>query len=164
MDYAVKVREFAERAWSVTDPGALDTVGELATPDAVFYVGSRPKVRALSEFQDLVRVIKRGQPDLRYEFLDLITQGTTVAARLRFTGTHLGHLAGFVPPTGKLLSLTEMIVVRMNDQGLLTELWQESDFHGLLIRAGAIPAPGTGPFGHLTHAVRTLARDLRRHP
>ncbi|AHH99622.1 hypothetical protein GCM10010174_18030 [Kutzneria viridogrisea] len=156
-----RVIEFVNRSWSVADPAALDTLGELVAPGVRFTIGSRAEVSTLAQFQALVRQIKVGQPDLDYRMVDMVVQGNLIAYRLIVTGTHLGMFAGVYPPTGRRLTLSAMVQVRLDEQGCLVEAWQEGDFLGVLAQVGAIPPTGTGPLGQVLHSARTSWRLAR---
>jgi predicted ester cyclase len=41
--------------------------------------------------------IREGSSDFHNEILTLVAEGSRAAARLRYTGTHTGHLAGLSP-------------------------------------------------------------------
>ncbi|GAA3645890.1 cytochrome P450 [Lentzea atacamensis] len=164
IDYQRCVLEFLRRAWSIGEQDLLNTLDELCAPEASFHIGSHPQTRTLPEFQRLVRLVKQGQPDLSYRVEGLISAGPEVVARLSFRGTHTGHLAGLVPPTRRGLTLTEMIHVVIDDQGRLRELWHESDFHGLLVAAGAVPPLDAHPLRQVLTAARSLVRSALSPP
>ena len=66
----------------------LELLDELCTPTMA------PKLRtAFSTFRDAF-------PDWHQELLEFVTDGRTVVARMRCTGTHHGEWQG-LPPTGR---------------------------------------------------------------
>lgn len=156
-----RVLDFVNRSWSVAKPEAIDTLQELVAPGVRFEIGSRLGVHTLPEFVALVRQIKEGQPDLDYRLVDMVVQGNLIAYRLIVTGTHLGTFAGVYPPTGKVLTLSAMVQVKLDDEGRLMRAYQEGDFLGVLQQVGAIAAPGTGPIGQILHSARTSWRLAR---
>lgn len=158
--FPCQVKEFARRAWSLTD--LVDTLDEMTAPRAEFHIGSRPMVHTLDEFKDLVRAIKSGQPDLSYQIQDMVAENDLVAARMVFTGTHSGWLAGVFPPSGRVLRLTELVLVRLDQHGRLVTLWQESDFYGLLVQAGVLAPPGASKPRQAGTALRNVVRAVRR--
>ena len=44
-----------------------------------------------------------------------------------------------MPPTGKKLSWTGIIIYRLNDEGKVIERWQDFDALGMLTQMGVIP-------------------------
>jgi predicted ester cyclase len=83
-------------------------------------------------------VYRAAFPDMRWRIEQLIAEGDWVAARLTFTGTHLGTF-GEIAPTGRRVSMQEMIFWRVVD-GRLHAFWAQADALGLRIQLGAIPA------------------------
>lgn len=80
--------------------------------------------------------IRRGAPDFHNEVLDLISNDNRAAARLRYTGTHLGPLLG-IPATGRRFAYSGAAFFTAQD-GLITDVWVLGDLNGLkdqLLRA-----------------------------
>ncbi|WP_165961053.1 hypothetical protein [Actinocrispum wychmicini] len=77
------------------------------------------------------------------------------------TGTHRGRLAGVFPPTGRVLRLTELVLVRIDHSGRLVSLWQESDFYGALVQAGVLAPPGASKPRQARTALRNAVRAAR---
>ncbi|KAA2262608.1 ester cyclase [Solihabitans fulvus] len=152
---------FFDRIWNMADPDALDTLDEVAAPDLVFHIGNLPHARTLAEFKATVRLAKQGQPDLVYTANEVIVDGNVVALRLENVGTHLGDFVGVFPPTGRVLRLTALLVVRLDDDGRLAEVWQEGDFLDLLRQAGLVAPAGAGPLRQVGHALKNLVRGKR---
>ncbi|WP_051838391.1 ester cyclase [Streptomyces sp. NRRL WC-3742] len=148
--------EFGRRLFTERDLGVID---ELARPDAVFHLPGRPALSPAG-FQGVVRQLWRAKPDVTAEILDVFAEGRQVAARLRFTGTHLGELFG-IPPTGRRVALDELLVEQWDEQGRLVELWQEAGYLGMLTGLGLLPAPEAGPLGRLRHTLAAVPRFAR---
>nr|WP_052478285.1 ester cyclase [Kibdelosporangium sp. MJ126-NF4]CEL17427.1 hypothetical protein [Kibdelosporangium sp. MJ126-NF4]CTQ91346.1 hypothetical protein [Kibdelosporangium sp. MJ126-NF4] len=146
--------------WNTDDLAALDQLDELARPDAVFNVGNRPAVRTVEDFKATVRAAKQGQPDLVYTVEDIIEEGDLVAARLSNVGTNTGDLVGLFPATGRVLRLTALLIVQLDQDGRIVEVWQEGDFLDMLRQAGVVAPAGAGPVTQLRFAVRNAARAL----
>jgi predicted ester cyclase len=72
-----------------------------------------------------------------------IAEGDWVATRITAGGTHRGELVyrrfGRVAPTGRRVSITGTVTVRIRD-GKIVEMWQDGDFLGLLQQLGVISA------------------------
>ena len=80
-----------------------------------------------------------GFPDLDHTIEDMIAEGDKVATRFTARGTHQGEFQG-VPPTGKQIVLTGLIINRVAGDRI-AEQWHEIDAVGLMQQIGAIPAP-----------------------
>ncbi|WP_153465121.1 ester cyclase [Streptomyces kaniharaensis] len=148
--------EFGRRLFTERD---LRVIDELSRPDAVFNLPGRPALNR-EGFRDVVRQLWRAKPDVTVESLDVFAEGHLVAARLRFTGTHLGELFG-VPPTGRRVALDELLVEQWDDQGLLVELWQEAGYLSMLTGLGVLPAPDARPLRRLGHTLAAVPRFAR---
>lgn len=74
-------------------------------------------------------------PDLVFKVKEIIAEGSIVAARLRFIGTHSGEFAAGqfkgIEPHGKKIDVTEMIFVRIED-GKIVEIWEDYDAAGMM--------------------------------
>jgi len=73
-------------------------------------------------------------PDFRFELLDAIEHGDTVALRLSFHGTHLGTFQGY-PATQRTMQATQMIFARI-ESGRVKELWEDYDALGIWQQLG----------------------------
>lgn len=151
--------EFGRRLFAERD---LSVVDELARPDARFHLPGRPALSPAG-FQDVVRRLWRAKPDVTAEILDVFAEGHQVAARLHFTGTHLGELFG-APPTGRRIALDELLVEQWDDQGRLVELWQEAGYLGMLTELGLLPSPEARPLRRLGHTLRAVPGFSRLRP
>lgn len=69
-------------------------------------------------------------PDLILQCLDMVLGQDKVAVRLKIGGTHQGEMLG-IPPTGKSVSWSAMVIVSMKN-GKITERWEEQDILGLM--------------------------------
>jgi predicted ester cyclase len=83
-------------------------------------------------------------PDLHMSIEAVVADDTTVAARVRATGTNLGKLNGFIPPTGKTFNSEQSHWYRV-DNGQLAEHWAVRDDLTSMIQLGALPGPGQPP-------------------
>lgn len=73
--------------------------------------------------------IRSGSADFTNEIIDLVTSGDRAAARLRYTGTHTGPLAGFAP-TGRRFEYAGAAFFTVRD-GLLVSAWVLGDLQAL---------------------------------
>lgn len=76
-------------------------------------------------------------PDLRVIQADSITEGDKTAFRWMMSGTHEGEFMS-VAPTGKLVTVMGMDIVRIAD-GEILEYWGEFDVMGMLRQLGVTP-------------------------
>ena len=74
-------------------------------------------------------------PDFHINVDDVIQEGDMTAIRLTATGTHTGDAMG-VPPTGKRVRVTGIIMVRWKD-GKMIEAWNEFDSWGMMQQLSA---------------------------
>jgi steroid delta-isomerase-like uncharacterized protein len=70
---------------------------------------------------------------------DQVAEGSTVATRKTFHGSHSGNFMGF-PPTGKEVSFGAIDIMRL-DGGKITDYWVQVDLPGLLQQLGVGTAP-----------------------
>ena len=120
------VRRFYADLWNRWDDSAVDEVlsngfrfrGSLGLET----VGRKEWRR----YRDLVR---EGSADFHNEVLTLVVDGDRAAARLRYTGTHTGPLAG-VPATGRRFTYSGAAFFE-SDGRRLTSAWVLGDLTGL---------------------------------
>ncbi|HCA86645.1 MAG TPA: hypothetical protein DEQ61_14855 [Streptomyces sp.] len=145
--------ELLERGWRVKDPTVLD---EMAVPECTYDLPGHPRM-GNKEFMELMQHVWLAKPDLRIELLDMVVEGDLVASRVRFSGTQSGELLG-IPPTGRFVTIDEILLERWDEHGRLLEFHQEADFLGMLGQLGVVPPKDAGPLGQLAHAVSSAVR------
>ncbi len=77
-------------------------------------------------------------PDGRHRIDDVICEGDKVVVRARFEGTNDGSFMG-IPPTGKKISITMIMIDRFDSKGRVVEHWGDFDSAGLLRQLGVLP-------------------------
>src|SRR5258707_13659194 len=82
-------------------------------------------------------------PDIEWVMDDMVAEGDTVASRFTWRGTHRSAFMG-VPPTGKQITVTGMVVDRVVE-GHLVESWILMNTLSLLTQLGAVALPGPPP-------------------
>ena len=93
--------------------GNLDRLDELCTSQLT------PKLRnAFTQFRSAF-------PDWQQEIVETVTDGRTVVARMRCTGTHHGTWQGLAP-TGRAMRIDEVYFFRIGDNRI-TGLWGLED-------------------------------------
>ena len=85
-----------------------------------------------------------GLHHLREAFLNYDSQleeqtgeGDTVITRYTISGTHVGELFG-IPPTGKTISMIQIVYFRFNEEGKIKEIWAINDELGFLLQIGRV--------------------------
>ena len=97
----------------VMNGGDLDRLDELCSPQLA------PKLRdAFTQFRSAF-------PDWQQETIETVTDGRTVVARMRCTGTHHGTWQGLAP-TGRAMRIDEVCFFRTGDERI-TGLWGLED-------------------------------------
>jgi steroid delta-isomerase-like uncharacterized protein len=77
---------------------------------------------------------RASMPDLRHEFIDIISDGQKVSARCRVTGTMHGTYAG-ITAEGKRFAIDQALFAHVHD-GKISELWEIIDTEALLDQLG----------------------------
>jgi predicted ester cyclase len=100
------------------------------------------KYVADEELKQHIAVFEAAFP--RYELIadDVFAEGDRVAVRGTVRGHHTGELMG-IPPTGKTVSLTVLLIYRLAD-GKIVDHWMSVDRLELLEQLGVAPATGAG--------------------
>ena len=122
----------------VFNKGNLQLADQLVADDAVEHdPNGLPAPTGPSGLKAVVTMLRAGFPDCRQTIEDLVAEGDRVAARLTFHGTHQGPFLG-VAPTGKRISITEMIFYRFA-HGKVAEVWTSRDDVGAMRQLGLLP-------------------------
>jgi steroid delta-isomerase-like uncharacterized protein len=130
------VTEFYDVLWNRWDDGAVDAV---LAEDFVFRgsLGNEALGRdAWRGYRDLIRA---SSSDFHNQIEALVVDGHRAAARLRYTGTHDGPLAG-VPPTGRRFSYGGAAFFEACG-AQLAGAWVLGDLAGLRAQLTAGPPP-----------------------
>lgn len=88
---------FYDRLWNCWDDAEVDRVLE---EDFVFRGSLGQETRGRDGWRRYRDDVRAAAPDFRNEVVELVVAEDRAAARLRYTGTHLGLLLG-IPPTGR---------------------------------------------------------------
>jgi steroid delta-isomerase-like uncharacterized protein len=91
------VRRFYDDLWNRWDDAAVD---EVLAEDFAFRGSLGTETSGRDEWRGYRDAIRAGSSDFHNEVVTLVVDGARAAARLRYTGTHTGPLAG-MPPTGR---------------------------------------------------------------
>jgi len=78
-------------------------------------------------------------PDVHVEREFAVVQGNIVVERAHAKATHKGELMG-TQPTGNPVTWSELHAYRV-EHGVITEIWPEADFLGMLSQVGIVTMP-----------------------
>jgi steroid delta-isomerase-like uncharacterized protein len=116
--------------------GNLDILDEVCSPDFAYHGPSNPDWDRES-IKAALGMMFKSIPDMRMELDDIIATKDKAAYRISWEGTHQGELWG-VPPTGKKITRTGMLIDHFTD-GKIVEEWQWMDWLGLMRQLGLVP-------------------------
>lgn len=88
-------------------------------------------------------MVKAALPDAKHSVDFQVAEGDLVVTQITATGTHTGSIMGETP-TGRRVTASGITVHRVVN-GKLVEKWSQTDFMGLMIQMGILPAPGRVP-------------------
>jgi predicted ester cyclase len=119
--------------------GSLDFVDEWMTPDFRTYFNS-PDALDLAGYRQFMSEALDAFPQMRHEIHYMVAENDLVAAGITLHMVHTGEYLG-IAPTGRPVSVEEMVVVRLRD-GKIAEEWVVFDFATLQQQ---LAAPTTAP-------------------
>lgn len=126
MSVAQLVDAFYQRAWNRWDDSVVD--GILA-PDFMFRGSLGDQVHGRAGWRGYRDVVRAAVPDFHNEVVDLVVSGSRAAARLRYTGHHVGVLLG-VRGSGGAVGYDGAAFFTARD-GMLASAWVLGDLDGL---------------------------------
>jgi steroid delta-isomerase-like uncharacterized protein len=130
-EYKRIVRQFTE----CLNTGDLGLCDDVLSEDFVFH-NYRGTFNGREAFGNLVKTVREGFPDIRFEILDQAVDGNKVVNRITVSGTHEGEFNS-VPPTNKQVSWSGMGFFYLED-GKITESWSEFDTLGMFTQLGVV--------------------------
>lgn len=137
-------RALIQRMYDETNKGNVDILNELLAPDFTSYGGAGfQDLNGPEAFINLYRTFVAAFPDLKFHVQQIVVSDDDWAAvRGIQTGTHQGNFLGMVPATGKKVEWTGTAIFRFDENGKISERWQDLDNLSLFQQLGVIP-----PFG-----------------
>jgi len=96
-------------------------------------------------FKEVVRLWRRGFPDMHEDAELMIAEGDRVSSRFRLTGTHRGEFYGLAP-TGRRVDIRGIDMVRIAGGRIVEWVYQE-DTLALFRQLGAFPPDMSGIAG-----------------
>jgi steroid delta-isomerase-like uncharacterized protein len=135
------VREMVEQSMIAGD---VDAAIRAYAPDFVYHnpvLAAMPNLPPGPEgMKQLILASRAAFPDMRYAIEALVAEGDKVAVLYKWTGMHTGSLGG-IPPTGKSVTATGVIVCRVAG-GKIVEQWDVDDRLDVMQQLGLIPTLG----------------------
>ncbi len=98
-------------------------------------------VQGPSHAREVVAWLRAQFPDLEMRIESIAADTDIVAVRVRTSGTNLGKLGGFAPPTNKRFVSEQTHWYRVAD-GKLCEHWATRDDLSAMVQMGVIQPPG----------------------
>jgi predicted ester cyclase len=133
----------AKQVWELFDVGWNErdyTVSDrTCADDCRFHFGDTEFLMRSPQAQSIPARWIAAFPDFKFELLDAVEQGDTVALRLRFSGTQRGPFLG-TPPTERPMRATQMVFARI-EGGKIKELWEDFDALGMWQQLGRTLEP-----------------------
>lgn len=135
---AFSARERRNLAIARRHIGELWGEGRTDLADAVFHPcivdhnpapGQEPGIAGIL---DVLHWLREAVPDLLLTVEAFVVEGDLVCDRWSMTGTHTGAPLMGIEPQGRRFAINGMDVVRINDDGLITDVWHAEEFAQLL--------------------------------
>jgi steroid delta-isomerase-like uncharacterized protein len=120
------VRRFYDELWNRWDDAAVD---EVLSEEFAFRGSLGTQTQGRSEWRSYRDAIRSGSHDFHNEVMTLVAGGDQAAARLRYTGTHTGPMAG-MPATGRRFSY-DGAAFFVGSGGRLVSAWVLGDLEAL---------------------------------
>lgn len=131
-----EIKVIARRFFEEAERGRTPT--ELCAPGFTAHFTGAPAMD-LEGFDQFESMIRSAFSDIRHPIEDIVGEGGTVAARLRFEGNHTGDFMG-VPASGKYFSIGGTAFMRITG-GTVAEFWGFLDQMGLMQQIGGLATP-----------------------
>ena len=107
------------------DAGDLKAFDQYLNDDVVVHAPSGLSTVGLENERESWRKAKLAIPDLRHQFVDILSSPTVVAARTLVTGTMQGSYGGF-SAQGRSLMVNQAVFAHVRE-GKIAELWEIVD-------------------------------------
>ena len=126
------VRFFYEKFWNEIDLGMAD---EILHPDVTFRGSVGVGARGRRDVCDYVLMVTTALSDYRCEVESLIAEDERAAAKVRFSGLHMGDFLGY-PPTGRRVEWMGAAFF-VAEKGMLRDIWVLGDLESLRFQLGS---------------------------
>jgi predicted ester cyclase len=113
------------------EQGNLQSFDTLLAPDVINHSAPAGMPNGKESFTYfLLKVLRKGFPDLRVEILEQVAERDLVTTRKKIKATHTGEVMGILP-TGKPVEINVIDIIRLQD-GKYKEHWGQSNFAEVL--------------------------------
>jgi len=138
-DLRALARRWFVRVWNQKSTSTID---EMMTPNCVIHGLSEEgeTMRGPAQFRRFYDPFRSAFPDIHIEVEDVLLDGRKTAVRISAAGTHTGEGLG-IPPTGRPVRATGIVIMRWDDSGRIAEGWNEFDAAGMQRQLAAPAAP-----------------------
>lgn len=127
-----------ERWFAAGDAGDFGSFGDFLHPDVVVHAPMGLSTEGPEAEKEVWRDALRAMPDIRHDIQEVISDGSTIAARAIVTGTLKGDFAG-IAANGRSFKVDQGLFAKVRD-GKIVEVWEIVDTASLLRQLGVIPA------------------------
>ena len=117
--------------------GDVELLDPLLAPDMIDHTPASGPIIGREPGKQLIASFAGAFPDTTLNVDLMVAEGDSVAAFVSYQSTHTGSFLGH-PPTGKVVRVTGMDIMRYRD-GQVVELWSQFDDLGLLPQLGIVP-------------------------
>ena len=134
MTVRILVQSFYERLWNRVD---LAIASEILHPEVSFRGSLGLTAFGRSEVCDYVTMVTTALSEYRCDVEELVAQGPSAAAKVRFSGLHSGDFLGYSPTGRRVEWMGAAFFVEADD--MLRDIWVLGDLANLqtqLNRAG----------------------------
>lgn len=122
-------RRHIEEIWAKGQPELCHLLYHRDVTDHNPAPGQRPGVDGII---DVLGWLREAVPNLRMDIKCYIVDGDWIADRWVMTGTHTGTAIMGVSASGRSFCINGMDVARLNEAGLITDIWHCEEFASLL--------------------------------
>lgn len=125
------IERFYSDMWNEFDVSVLS---EIAAETILFRGSLGDETVGRDALESYVRTVQSAFPDFSNEVVELVADGSRGFARLRYRGTHLGHL-GTIPPTGREVTYDGAALFHIQESQIAS-VWVLGDRLALLQQLG----------------------------
>jgi steroid delta-isomerase-like uncharacterized protein len=127
-------RRHIEELWA---GGRADLAHEIYHPDVVDHNPAPDQRPGIAGILDVLRWLREAVPDLAMRIECYVIDGEFACDRWVMTGTHTGAPLMGVEAAGRSFAINGMDVIRIDDDGLVTDVWHVEEFDRLLAQVRA---------------------------
>jgi predicted ester cyclase len=137
-------RAVIRRIVEAFNAGNLAAYDELLAPSFVSHGAAPAPDTNREQYKASMTRLRAAFPDARVTIDEMLVDGDKVILRHGLSGTQTGKLQspslGEIPPTGKKMSITGVVIYRVAG-GKVTDRWSNMDDLGMLVQLGVITLP-----------------------